>query len=53
MAYINLELTLLTFLVIPLIIWVAMYYSGKMTRTYRQLFSDVAQFNARIEEAVG
>lgn len=53
MAYINLELTLLTFLVIPLIIWVAMVFSGKMTRTYRQLFSDVAQFNARIEDAVG
>jgi len=53
MAYINLELTLLTFLVIPAIIWTAMYFSGKMTRTYRRLFSDVAQFNARIEEAVG
>jgi len=53
MAWINLELTLLAFLVIPVIIWVAMYYNGKMTRTYRQLFSDVAQFNARIEEAVG
>jgi len=53
MGYINLELTLLTFLVIPAIIWTAMYFSGKMTRTYRRLFSDVAQFNARIEEAVG
>ena len=53
MAYINLELTVLTFLVIPVIIWTAMYFSGKMTRTYRQLFSDVAQFNARIEDAVG
>ena len=53
MAYINLDLTLLTFLVIPAIIWTAMYFSGKMTRTYRRLFTDVAQFNARIEEAVG
>jgi ATP-binding cassette subfamily B protein len=35
------------------IIWAAMYFSGKMTHTYRQLFSDVAQFNARIEDAVG
>jgi ATP-binding cassette, subfamily B, bacterial len=53
MGWINWELTVLTFLVIPVIIWVAMYFSGKMTRTYRQLFSDVAQFNARIEDAVG
>ncbi|MBE2236896.1 MAG: ABC transporter ATP-binding protein [Caldilineaceae bacterium] len=53
MGWINWELTVLTFLVIPVIIWVAMYFSGKMTRTYRRLFSDVAQFNARIEDAVG
>jgi len=53
MGWINWELTVLTFLVIPVIIWTAMYFSGKMTRTYRQLFSDVAQFNARIEDAVG
>lgn len=53
MTWINWELTLLTFLVIPLIIWVAMFFNNKMTKTYRQLFSDVAQFNARIEDAVG
>jgi ATP-binding cassette subfamily B protein len=53
MGWINWELTVLAFLVIPVIIWTAMYFSGKMTRTYRQLFSDVAQFNARIEDAVG
>jgi ATP-binding cassette subfamily B protein len=53
MAVINWELTILTFLVIPLIIWVAMYFSRKMTRTYRQLFGNVAQFNARVEDTVG
>jgi ATP-binding cassette subfamily B protein len=53
MAWINWELTVLTFLVIPLIVWVAMYFSGKMTRTYRQLFGNVAQFNARVEDTVG
>lgn len=53
MATINWELTVLTFLVIPLIVWVAMYFSGKMTKTYRQLFGNVAQFNARVEDTVG
>ena len=53
MLMINWQLALLTFVVIPVIVWVAMYFSGKMTRTYRQLFRDVAQFNARIEESVG
>jgi ATP-binding cassette subfamily B protein len=53
MGWLDLELTLLTFVVVPAIIWVSMYFSGKMTRTYRQLFRDVAQFNSRIEDAVG
>ncbi len=53
MGTLNWELTLLTFLVIPLIVWVAMYFSGKMTKTYRQLFGNVAQFNARVEDTVG
>ncbi|MCX6044001.1 MAG: ABC transporter ATP-binding protein [Chloroflexi bacterium] len=53
MGTINWKLTILTFLVIPLIVWVAMYFSGKMTKTYRQLFGNVAQFNARVEDAVG
>ena len=53
MLSINWELALLTFIVVPVIIWVAMYFSGKMTTTYRQLFRDVAQFNARIEDSIG
>ncbi len=53
MAMINWQLTVMTFLVIPIIVWVAMHFSGKMTKTYRQLFGNVAQFNARVEEAVG
>jgi ATP-binding cassette subfamily B protein len=53
MAMINWQLTLLTFLVIPVIIWVAMYFNRKMTKTYRRLFGDVAQFNARVEDTVG
>jgi ATP-binding cassette subfamily B protein len=53
MAAIHWELTAITFLVIPLIVWVAMYFSRKMTRTYRQLFRNVADFNARVEDSVG
>ena len=53
MLTINWQLALLTFVVVPAIIWVAMYFSGKMTVTYRQLFKDVAQFNARIEDSIG
>lgn len=53
MAYIHLKLALITFLVVPLVLWVAMYYSGKMTVTWRQLFRSIGQFNARIEDAIG
>ena len=53
MMAINWQLALLTFVVVPFIIWVAMHFSRKMTVTYRQLFRDLAQFNARIEESVG
>jgi len=53
MAMIHWELALLTFFVVPVILWVAMYFSGKMTTTFRQLFRSVGQFNARIEDALG
>ncbi|QMV39939.1 ABC transporter ATP-binding protein [Cohnella cholangitidis] len=53
MAYINLELALLTFIIIPLMAWLIIVFGGKMTNTYRRLFGDVGNFNARIEENVG
>ena len=53
MAMIHWELALLTFIVVPIILWVAMYFSGKMTKTWRQLFRSIGQFNARIEDALG
>ena len=53
MLAINWKLALLTFCVVPIILWVAIYFSGKMTVTFRQIFRDVASFNARIEDSVG
>jgi ATP-binding cassette, subfamily B, bacterial len=53
MAYINLKLALLTFLIIPLMAWLIIVFGGRMTTTYRRLFKDVGNFNARIEENVG
>ncbi|MGB0385927.1 MAG: ABC transporter ATP-binding protein [Ardenticatenaceae bacterium] len=53
MAVIHWELALLTFVVVPAILWVAMYFSGKMTKTWRELFRNIGQFNARIEDALG
>ncbi|GIQ62721.1 multidrug ABC transporter ATP-binding protein [Paenibacillus cisolokensis] len=53
MAYINWELALLTFLIVPLMAWLIIAYGGRMTKTYRRLFGDVGNFNARIEDNVG
>ena len=53
MAYIHLKLALLTFLVVPLVLWLAVYFSGKMTITWRELFRSIGQFNSRIEDAIG
>ncbi len=53
MAYINLELALLTFVIVPLMAWVTIFFGRRMTRTYRRLFGNVGNFNARIEDNVG
>lgn len=53
MAYINLELALITFFIVPLMAWLIIVFGGRMTRTYRQLFRNVGNFNARIEDNVG
>jgi ATP-binding cassette subfamily B protein len=53
MAYINMELALMTFIIIPIMAWLIIVFGGKMTTTYRRLFGDVGNFNARIEDNVG
>ncbi|CAM4061112.1 multidrug ABC transporter ATP-binding protein [Bacillus manliponensis] len=53
MMMINWKLALLTFFVIPFLLWLALYFNRKMTVTFRRLFSDVADFNACIENNVG
>lgn len=53
MLYLNWELALLTFLIIPVIIWIELHFNGRMVRTYETLFGNVGEFNARIGEAVG
>jgi len=53
MAYINLELAVLTFIIIPAMAWLIIVFGGRMTSTYQRLFGNVGSFNARIEENVG
>lgn len=53
MAYINLELALITFIIVPFMAWLVIFFGRKMTSTYRNLFGEVGNFNARIEDNVG
>ncbi|CAI8862659.1 Uncharacterized ABC transporter ATP-binding protein YwjA [Brevibacillus sp. IT-7CA2] len=53
MFNINEEMALLTFLVIPLLIFFVVHFNGKMTRAFHRLYGDMADFNARVEDNVG
>lgn len=53
MLAINWKLAILSFLVIPVLMILAIHFNKKMTRTFRRMFSDVAEINARVEDSIG
>jgi ATP-binding cassette subfamily B protein len=53
MLFVNLQLALLTLLVVPAAAFVIARYGGRMTANWQAQFGRVGAFNARIEEAVG
>ncbi len=53
MFTVNVELALIAAAIIPLTAWLTLRYGGRMTSTWRALYSSVGDFNARIEENVG
>jgi ATP-binding cassette subfamily B protein len=53
MADINLQLAIITFIIVPLMAWVIIHFGRNMTSTYHRLFGNVGNFNARIEDNVG
>ncbi len=52
MASLNLELAILTFIVIPLMIYLSIFFGRKMSRAFSKMFGDIANFNARVENNV-
>jgi ATP-binding cassette subfamily B protein len=53
MFSINVKLALITAVIVPITAWIATRYGGGLTVAFRDLFSRVGEFNARIEENVG
>lgn len=49
----NWKLAILTFVIVPIIIWVVVYFNKKMTAAIHQLYRDIGDFNARVEDNVG
>ncbi|MFD1677194.1 ABC transporter ATP-binding protein [Alicyclobacillus fodiniaquatilis] len=48
----NWKLALLTFFIVPALVWLEIYCGRKMTRAMRRIFTDIAHFNARTADAV-
>jgi ATP-binding cassette, subfamily B, bacterial len=48
----NWQLAVLTFVIVPLMIWVSLYFSRKMNAAFSRMFGDIADYNARVENNV-
>ncbi|MBU8608610.1 ABC transporter ATP-binding protein [Bacillus pumilus] len=53
MLMINWQLAILTFLIMPVIIWLALHFNKKMTHAITQLNNDIGDFHARVENNIG
>jgi ATP-binding cassette subfamily B protein len=53
MFTVNVQLALITAVIVPISVVVTTRYGGRMTRNWRALFRRVGEFNARVEENVG
>ena len=53
MLTIDVELALITAAIVPACVAIVAVYGGRMTRTWREIYSRVAAFNIRLEENVG
>lgn len=53
MATVHMQLALMTIIIVPAMTWMVSRYGAQMTETWRRLFGQVGNFNARIEESIG
>ncbi|MFD3231121.1 ABC transporter ATP-binding protein [Rahnella aceris] len=53
MATVHVQLALMTIIIVPAMTWMVSRYGAQMTETWRRLFGQVGNFNARIEESIG
>ncbi|MDF0728818.1 ABC transporter ATP-binding protein [Cytobacillus sp. S13-E01] len=52
MLTINVKLAIIAILIVPLLVWLITYCNIKMNKAWKQMYSDIADVNARVEDSV-
>ncbi|MGE8204858.1 ABC transporter ATP-binding protein [Heyndrickxia sp. NPDC080065] len=52
MLTINVQLALVTIVIVPFLIWLIVVCNLKMNKAWKQMYSDIADVNARVEDSV-
>lgn len=53
MLFVHAELAFYTFVTVPFLIWLAIVCNKRMTRAIQKMYSDIALYNGRVEDALG
>ncbi len=53
MLNVHVQLAVLTFLVVPGMLWLGFYFNHKMTQAFHRMYGEIAEFNARVEDNIG
>ncbi|WP_127581541.1 ABC transporter ATP-binding protein [Paenibacillus koleovorans] len=52
MLGINWQLAVLTFVIVPLMIYLSLHFGRKMSAAFKRMFADIADYNARVENNI-
>ncbi|WEK54342.1 MAG: ABC transporter ATP-binding protein [Candidatus Cohnella colombiensis] len=52
MFMVNWELALITFIVVPFLAWVIIYFNKKLNQAATMMFEQIAEVNARVEDSI-
>ncbi|MBE4907820.1 ABC transporter ATP-binding protein [Bacillus luteolus] len=52
MLTINVKLAVVAILIVPLLVWLITYCNIRMNKAWKQMYSDIADVNARVEDSV-
>lgn len=53
MLTINWQLAVLIFIIVPGLIYLALYFNRQMIKAFRRMFKDIGEINSRVEDSIG